>query len=434
MRRAMTLLVLGILACAIQIGAAEAGVPAPPKAASTPAASSTQALARLPGETMEDAIPIPTLPFTDTGYTCDYADDYAVMCPYGNWAPDVVYAYTPEEETNIRISLCASLYDTALFLYHTEFSPYTFQDCNDDLCGIDGYRSMIEIAHVQPELTYYIVVDGYMSECGDFFLVVEDLGPCVPECGELWELEGEPDCDHGYEDLYNAGCHTYPPLFRAIEPSPHIIRICGSSGSYYTGGTPHTDGDWYEIDVENPGQIDVFCEAEFDCELSLIDGRGGCDQMEILDQDTGEWCEEMASVSADLPEGTHWIRVEYVAGTADCGLEYRLWIDGYTPHPMGVSGDSGDLRCQLLPPLPNPSSGTLEIRYWISEQAVAEIGIFDVSGRCVRTVVGELSTPGPGRITWDGRDDHRRLAPSGVYECRLTTATGSIVRPFLRIR
>ena len=416
----------------VQAGPLNPHKPLPIPPAATPTAPSVAE--RLPGETMEDAIVIPSLPFADTGNTCPYADDYAVMCPYGNWAPDIVYAFTPEIETNISISLCDSHYDTALFLYHTNSSVYNLLACNDDWCGPDGYRSAIEQAHVVPGLTYYIVVDGYTSACGEFILQVDDIGPCIPECTAIWEPEGEQDCAHEYFDDFNSGCETYLHAFRSIAPSTHLIRICGSSGWYYEGGHPTTDSDWYEIQVEQPGLIDVFCQPEFNCALSLLDGRNGCYQVETLDYDEGYWCESMAAVSAELAEGTYWILVEFESGMASCGLDYRLWIDGYVPDPMSVAEDAEPSGIRLHTPVPNPSVGPVEIGYALPQQGFVRMAIHDIGGRLVRRLMGEIAPSGSGRVVWDGKDDAGRETTSGVYECRVSSPYGTAVRPFLRLR
>jgi FlgD Ig-like domain len=389
----------------------------------------------LPGETMETAIPIVFLPFNATGNTSDYEDDYAVMCPYGNWAPDVVYSFTSERETNISIRLCDSLYDTALFFYHTDDSVYHLVACNDDLCGIDGYRSAIEIANILPGRTYYIVVDGYTSASGDYILQVEDLGTCTPECTEIWELEGEQDCETDYEDWYNSGCDMYPQgPFRFIEPSAHMIRICGTSGWFYRESAPTTDSDWYEIQVEIPNPVDVLCKAEFDCSLKLVDGNGACINAEVLDEDEGQWCEGIASVSAELDIGTYWIVVDHESGMHTCGLGYRLWIDGYILDPMTVA-DQADVRGLLLhPPSPNPSSGAVEIRYTLPAAGPVSIDIYDVSGRLVRRLAEREASAGPGHVIWDGADDAGNEVVAGVYECRVMTDAGDLTRPFLRMR
>jgi hypothetical protein len=388
----------------------------------------------LPGDTMETAIPVTSLPFVATGNTCSFTNDYGEMCPYGTWAPDVVYVYTPTQETNISVELCDSLYDTLIFLYQTDSHPFHLLACNDDSCGDDGYKSSIDRLHVVPGFTYYIVVDGYTSACGDYVLQVNDLGPCIPPCTEIWETEGEPVCGDDYEDQYNAGCDVYPFAFSPIEPSNHVIRICGTSGWYRVNDSPQVDRDWYEIQVPATSQIDVFCEAEFDVSLRLYDGNSGCGQPFTIDQDDGYWCETMAEVSAQLEPGRYWIVVKPVSGGGGCGLGYRLWIDGYIPAPAGVGDQTFIAEAQLQVASPNPFSSTTMINYNLARSGTVRIAIYDVSGRLIRTLASESVSAGPGRIQWNGKDDAGRQVASGVYRCRLDTDSGTVVRPIIRLR
>ena len=49
------------------------------------------------GDTYDDATEIESLPFSITGTTDGYTDDYDETCPYaGSTAPDVVYSFSPE--------------------------------------------------------------------------------------------------------------------------------------------------------------------------------------------------------------------------------------------------------------------------------------------------------------------------------------------------
>jgi hypothetical protein len=64
---------------------------------------------RVGGETIETAVRIPALPFTDSGNTCAFAHDYDESCPYmSSLSPDVVYSYTPASDELLGISLCNS--------------------------------------------------------------------------------------------------------------------------------------------------------------------------------------------------------------------------------------------------------------------------------------------------------------------------------------
>ena len=388
----------------------------------------------LPGDIFETAFAVTSLPFVATGNTCSYNDDYAVMCPYGNWAPDVIYAFTPDEETNLRVELCDSFYDTLILIYHTDSNFFHLLGCNDDGCGSDGYKSAIDRLHVVPGFTYYFVVDGYTSDCGDYILRVTDLGACIPACTGIWEEEGEPVCSDDYDDQFNAGCNDYPNVFRPIEPSNHIIRMCGTSGFYRFNNDPFVDRDWYEIQVPVTSQIDVFCQAEFDVSLTLYDGNNGCGQHFAIDQDDGFWCESMGEVSALLEPGRYWIVVKPTSGSGQCGLGYRLWIDGYIPAPSGI-GDQGFIAgLQLQVPSPNPFTSTTMINYSLARPGNIRISIYDLSGRLTRTLASENVPAGDGRIEWDGRDSAGKQVASGVYECRLETGSGAVVRPVIRLR
>ena len=69
--------------------------------------------------------------------------------------------------------------------------------------------------------------------------------------------------------------------------------------------------------------------------------------------------------------------------------------------------------------IPNPSSGSVEIRLSLSGPAPVHARLMDASGRVIREFEEGLMSVGDQRITWDGRDDLGRELPSGVYFCRV---------------
>ena len=54
------------------------------------------------------------------------------------------------------------------------------------------------------------------------------------------------------------------------------------------------------------------------------------------------------------------------------------------------------------------------------------VGIFDVAGRRVATLVAGHQEAGRHSVTWNGTDDSGRALSSGVYFARLETAGGSV--------
>ncbi len=92
--------------------------------------------------------------------------------------------------------------------------------------------------------------------------------------------------------------------------------------------------------------------------------------------------------------------------------------------PAGVGGQTGlrSAGLHLDPVVPNPFSGNAEIAYCVPGGAAAShvvLEIFDVRGRCVRSLVDHDVPAGEHRATWDGKDNRGRPAVAGVYFCRL---------------
>ncbi len=154
------------------------------------------------------------LPYTDTGTTVGYADDYEetgiFSCPYASTSPDVVYKYTPSADITVDIDLCNSSYDTKVFVYE-EVSPSSDCGslnaiaCDDDGCGsAAGYTSIIEGLDLSAGYDYYIVIDGYGGGEGNYDLTIrEGEAPPPPlECPAN-TLFGQPV--HMPNDGWSAG-------------------------------------------------------------------------------------------------------------------------------------------------------------------------------------------------------------------------------------
>ena len=69
---------------------------------------------------------------------------------------------------------------------------------------------------------------------------------------------------------------------------------------------------------------------------------------------------------------------------------------------------------------------TILVPAYNEEVAVGETGyltIYDLGGRRVRTLLSGVQQAGPGRTTWDGRDDSGRGAATGIYLFRFESPT-----------
>jgi len=280
------------------------------------------------GENIATAFPIASLPFNDTGNTCGFKDDYDVACPYtGSTAPDVVYSYTPAGDTRINVDLCSSLYDTKVFLF--DGSPANVVACNDDAsCGYSGYQSRLDLVPLTAGHTYYIVVDGYFGDCGDYSLAVTEVPPpptCPPlvACQSYDEPENEPGCFDGFVDTFDGGCNSTPPVLMPVTCG----TICGTSGTYLgaDGYSQYRDTDWYEITV-GPGNFTYTGVASgFDLLLFVL--TGPCGAVTVMNSVVTPAC--TPATLGFMGPGTFWLWAGPSVFTGvPCGSRYRLDIAG----------------------------------------------------------------------------------------------------------
>jgi YVTN family beta-propeller protein len=119
----------------------------------------------LEGESCENAIVITSLAECVEGETNCYRDDYNESCNFPDTgASDRVYSYTPLVSLNGSVEMCNSGYDTKIYIYEDQCEDFNSGNalyCNDDFCGVNGWRSFIDDVNLQAGHTYYFVVDGY---------------------------------------------------------------------------------------------------------------------------------------------------------------------------------------------------------------------------------------------------------------------------------
>jgi PKD repeat protein len=129
------------------------------------------------------------------------------------------------------------------------------------------------------------------------------------------------------------------------------------------------------------------------------------------------------------------------AGCPDTGGtrndESQAWTQIGPQAPMAAAQDAAHVqldeavarRPRLDPITPNPAGDVLALRFGIPARQGVKVGIYDVSGRLIRTPVdGEMEAGDyMARIDLSG-------IPAGVYECVLRTGGQMIPRRFVHVR
>jgi hypothetical protein len=285
------------------------------------------------GDTFGTAVVIPALPYADGGNTCGSANNVNPSCALSA-APDVFYRYTPAVNTCVNVSTCGSTYDTMIGIFNAAFVEI---GCNDDFCGLQSTISNVPLAGGQ---TYYIMIDGYNTSCGDYTLSVTECPPppvCDP-CTPLGIAEGEPVCSTGYVDTYNAGCNSTPPTTLNLLCQP-TMQICGTYGTFNANGS--RDTDWYQFTVNAPTVINanVTGQGLTGTALAILDTA--CPPTVICGSFTasGQQCSQSVCSGAVGP-GTYRIFVASFFDNTPCGSTYVLNLSGLTCPPTDVQASS----------------------------------------------------------------------------------------------
>ncbi|MCP4547533.1 MAG: T9SS type A sorting domain-containing protein [bacterium] len=132
------------------------------------------------------------------------------------------------------------------------------------------------------------------------------------------------------------------------------------------------------------------------------------------------WYETSATAIPSVHIGDSFFQYRVEMTTADPLFapvleEFRLDVDLDTtaiPHDLEPAG---------LEVWPNPFSAALNIRFADAAQLPRELDIYDIRGRCVRT----MNSTG-GALLWDGRDRTGAALPAGVYLIRIVADNNSV--------
>ncbi len=337
------------------------------------------------GDTIEDAIEIPSIPFSGMGTTIGYNHDYDEICPYGGGeAPDVVYFYEPSESLNISLHLCAgSDYDTKLYVYKN--GPYLVA-CDDDECVSPNYPapyvSSIESVSVEPDNIYYIVVDAYGWEQGNYTIDIAESGSlcCVVD---MWPDE-EPVIVNPGERF---GLTGY------IGNSTSDLIVTG-----VWGGVLYQDNFYQQFSFDD---------------ISLEDG-------EALTAHTWQ------NVPNWAPQGTYGY-IAYCGDRPDTkcdSAEFPFMVSGarLANGSTKWSIEGGFFGEELIPTefaldnaYPNPFNAATTIAYQLPAASRVNLDIYNVLGQRVTSLVDGNVEAGNHSVTWDASG-----YSSGIYFYKLS--------------
>ncbi len=145
-------------------------------------------------------------------------------------------------------------------------------------------------------------------------------------------------------------------------------------------------------------------------------------------------CDADSFVILNLPDQRLYWTVQAVDASL-AGSALPQW-QPLTPGTTGVAGGPAGVAAALSirTVAPNPIVASAKVSFDVPRAGAAELSIFDVSGRRVRTLVSGRLDAGPHAATWDGTSDGGVPLPAGVYEVSLSSAGHRDVRRIALIR
>jgi hypothetical protein len=140
-----------------------------------------------------------------------------------------------------------------------------------------------------------------------------------------------------------------------------------------------------------------------------------------------------------LPAQMNWWGAAYPSGRKFWGVGIDIVWEPYLEEDPGGRGgqqETGDvaLRYRLEQNCPNPFNPLTILSYTIPKESRVRIAVYDLTGRLVRVLCDGMRGAGEHEVSWDGRNEIRQDAGSGVYFCRMEAGSFSESRKLVLLK
>jgi hypothetical protein len=152
----------------------------------------------------------------------------------------------------------------------------------------------------------------------------------------------------------------------------------------------------------------------------------------------------------DHSEGEDYLAINL--GDEFAGVYPGEWIDSPNPNPsdpiLGLIVEYEDIASAIDPDddnetmmrllrldvVPNPFNPATTVSFELPMSVPAQLGIYDIRGHRLRTLVDGNLDAGVHAITWDGRDGTGQRVASGMYYCRLVAGEALITGKLILLK
>jgi hypothetical protein len=256
--------------------------------------------------------------------------------------------------------------------------------------------------------------------CGTEYLVITPNGGETWFAGQryeiryVWEI---PEAIHSDECLVRV---REVDNFSCVDESDDVFAITEPYCDYLVvapnGGETWTAGETYEIQWTSIEWSSDYLGPNVDLLISLDDGLN----WNVIVEDTEN-------------DGSHFWQIPENYDSDMCLVRVRrhslpeCFDDSDEPFTIEglLARDNGESTTSVMAE-PNPASAAGTVTFTVTGAVGdARVSVYDVTGRCVRTLKLSGSPQGVQRVMWDGRSDRGDQLDSGIYFYQLTYRGGS---------
>lgn len=294
-------------------------------------------------------------------------------------------------------------------------------------------RCEVEISPSCPEPSFHVVRVGIAT--GDGFSFPDSVVVVVGRSGLQDDMEnGEGGWGHrGIPDFWHLSTYRAhsgaASWYCGWDPAHQYVggaRDTLQAPSFIVGEN-HELSFWCWYHCATYGVDGVYVDVNGGSGWKVLDflGSGGALGTPGVLGIGNDWLEyryDLSGYSAGTAVG---LRFRFVSDT-DGQIGEGVYIDDVTVGPkassvvVGIDPPLSDVVGDVLyQNHPNPFNPATAIRFHLSSSQRTRIEIFDVRGSRVRVLMDRVAGPGPGEVTWDGKDERGKAVATGIYFYRM---------------
>jgi hypothetical protein len=241
----------------------------------------------------------------------------------------------------------------------------------------------------------------------------------TPSPGSLCFVTGNgaPGGAAGDNDVDSGKTTLLTPVFDLAD----ALTATVSYWRWYTnswGNSP--DQDWWDVQVTSDGQVWVT--------------------LEHTQQTQAVWTQQTFDLSQYIPMTDH-VQLRFVASDEGSGSLVEAGVDDFLLTVVRTVVTGADESTTEVPQeftltsiYPNPFNPRTTISFELPSPGPVKLSVYDLSGRCVVTLVSQELQAGHHEVIWQGRDENNRSVASGLYFGQLEAKDKVQVRKMLLLR